>query len=324
VEEWIPLTPGSSYMEDNFNTIWTTIGAKTPFANTCTCATLLDNGAGLSWDLSIPAHASVTVSHKTLFSIPPQGNPVSCLADAILVTERDALGGSGRTPYSESNATTAAVPGVYALPPGPWPSEPPTAQAHADARLHGVDYANALVGVSATTVYSKCDVNAVNDPGTGLNTDAYGIGGAEDLRLTILGNAVTLDALDFEMQAFGSAPGTNAFWTCDAADVGLNPPPPTAALCGGPGPVVFCTGLLATVCGSVTVTYNEVLGPTPLPGGRTEYQGSLVHVHVDPLVAGAAVTDVYLGYVDLVVTGGPFTAPPVYVPHAGCVTPVCT
>jgi uncharacterized repeat protein (TIGR01451 family) len=68
IEQLFPLTSGSSYMEANFNTIWAQIGLQAAGPNTCTCATLLDNGILLSWDVTVPAAGSVTVSHLTTFS----------------------------------------------------------------------------------------------------------------------------------------------------------------------------------------------------------------------------------------------------------------
>ncbi|HYR12605.1 MAG TPA: post-COAP-1 domain-containing protein, partial [Mycobacterium sp.] len=44
------------------------IGAKLPFPDTCACGSFIDNGAGLSWSLTVPAGLSLTVSHFTTFS----------------------------------------------------------------------------------------------------------------------------------------------------------------------------------------------------------------------------------------------------------------
>ena len=41
-----------------------------PFPDTCACTDLLDNGAGISWNFSIPAGGSATYSHVTTFSPP--------------------------------------------------------------------------------------------------------------------------------------------------------------------------------------------------------------------------------------------------------------
>ena len=68
IEQWLPITSGSHFMEDFFASVWGHIGSQQPFQDTCTCATNLDNGAGLSWSVTLAVGASVTVSHLTNFS----------------------------------------------------------------------------------------------------------------------------------------------------------------------------------------------------------------------------------------------------------------
>lgn len=68
IEQWIPLTPGSHYYEAFYASVWDLIQAGEPFPDTCECASYLDNGAGLSWSLNVPAGGSVMVSHLTVFS----------------------------------------------------------------------------------------------------------------------------------------------------------------------------------------------------------------------------------------------------------------
>ena len=69
IEQWYPLSPGSHYYEDGYGQVWSRIGSQLPFTDSCTqCANYIDNGAGLSWDLSIPAGGSVTRSNLTVFS----------------------------------------------------------------------------------------------------------------------------------------------------------------------------------------------------------------------------------------------------------------
>jgi uncharacterized repeat protein (TIGR01451 family) len=72
IEQWIPLTAGSHFYEAGYFDVWLAMDAMTDFPDTCTCADYIDNGAGLSWSLSIPAGQSTTVSHLTNFS--PTGN----------------------------------------------------------------------------------------------------------------------------------------------------------------------------------------------------------------------------------------------------------
>jgi uncharacterized repeat protein (TIGR01451 family) len=68
IEQWYPITPGSHYLHDFYATVWATVGAQVPFPDTCACTTFLDNGAGLSWNVTVPAGGSVTVSNITTFS----------------------------------------------------------------------------------------------------------------------------------------------------------------------------------------------------------------------------------------------------------------
>ena len=69
IEQWFPLSSGSHYLEDYYFSVWAKIGSQQPFADSCIqCANYVDNGAGLSWDLVLPAGASVTRSHLTVFS----------------------------------------------------------------------------------------------------------------------------------------------------------------------------------------------------------------------------------------------------------------
>jgi uncharacterized repeat protein (TIGR01451 family) len=69
IEQWYPLSSGSSYYESGYNTVWAKIGTQTAFANLCEqCANYIDNGAGLSWNVTIPAGGSATRSHLTVFS----------------------------------------------------------------------------------------------------------------------------------------------------------------------------------------------------------------------------------------------------------------
>jgi hypothetical protein len=71
IEQWVPLTPGSRYMEAGFGEVWQQIAAQLPFPNTCRCDVSLDNGAGLSWEVTVPGRGSVSVAHTTFFS--PEG-----------------------------------------------------------------------------------------------------------------------------------------------------------------------------------------------------------------------------------------------------------
>jgi hypothetical protein len=50
----------NNYYEASFDEVWTAIGSKTPFPNTCRCTEFIDTGAGISFSFTIPAQGSVT------------------------------------------------------------------------------------------------------------------------------------------------------------------------------------------------------------------------------------------------------------------------
>ncbi|HEX2084228.1 MAG TPA: hypothetical protein VHF89_00975 [Solirubrobacteraceae bacterium] len=85
IEQWYPLTGGARYMEAGFSEVWSHIGTKAPFPNTCRCTEQIDNGAGVSWEFNIPPGGTATFSHLTVFSPrgqagpppPPDNNPPS-------------------------------------------------------------------------------------------------------------------------------------------------------------------------------------------------------------------------------------------------------
>jgi hypothetical protein len=73
IEQWFPLTGGSHYFEDAYDVVWQRIGDHLAFPDTCVCGSDpavddIDNGAGLSWDFTVPNGGSVTESHLTSFS----------------------------------------------------------------------------------------------------------------------------------------------------------------------------------------------------------------------------------------------------------------
>ena len=81
IEQWYPITGGARYMEASFGDVWTHIGTKAPFPNTCRCDEQVDNGAGISWEFNLAPGATATFSHLTVFSPrgvagpPPPANP---------------------------------------------------------------------------------------------------------------------------------------------------------------------------------------------------------------------------------------------------------
>lgn len=63
------LSAGAHHLEDGFSTVYGGITAQAAqFPDTCKCTVRLDNGAGLSWALTVPAGGTVTRSLSTTFS----------------------------------------------------------------------------------------------------------------------------------------------------------------------------------------------------------------------------------------------------------------
>ena len=72
IEQWVPISPGSRYVEGGYSTVWQLVSEQAPFPNTCLCDQSIDNGAGLSWEANVArGGGSVTLSHLTFFS--PEG-----------------------------------------------------------------------------------------------------------------------------------------------------------------------------------------------------------------------------------------------------------
>lgn len=125
--QWVPITPGSNYYEGFYGDVWDFVSDKLPFPDTCECAIDQDNGAGLSWDLTVGANTSATVSHTTAILVTsvsktadqprtfvgqPNGYSITVTnydsTPVTLTTIADALpGGFAYTPGSTTGATTA-------------------------------------------------------------------------------------------------------------------------------------------------------------------------------------------------------------------------
>jgi uncharacterized repeat protein (TIGR01451 family) len=106
IEQWLPLSSGSSFIEAHYSEVWAAIATQQPFPNTGRFSEAIDNGAGLSWSLSIPASGSVTRSHLTTFS--PQGQlPLSIMKTAD--SAESLPGGTNGYTVSVSNPNPESV-----------------------------------------------------------------------------------------------------------------------------------------------------------------------------------------------------------------------
>jgi uncharacterized repeat protein (TIGR01451 family) len=95
IERWVPITAGSAAIEASFGTVWNAMSSKNMFPNTCSCASYIDNGAGLSWQNTLAAGADVTFSHLTVFS------PTGAVTPSITKTAaQDTVPASGTDSYT--------------------------------------------------------------------------------------------------------------------------------------------------------------------------------------------------------------------------------
>src|SRR6266542_936169 len=105
LEQWVPRTPGSNYMETYYGSVWSAIGANAPLPDICDCGTYQDTGAGLSWNLTVPVGQSLNVSSALNF-----GTAKLLVAFGDSVSAAEGLGMS--TGYPGDNA--GAYPAVLA------------------------------------------------------------------------------------------------------------------------------------------------------------------------------------------------------------------
>lgn len=117
-EKWTPLTSGSRYYEAGFQSVWTKVGTRTEFPSTCECSTFQDNGAGLSWTVTVLGGQTNVVSHRTTLSPGPP---------AVVKTADKA--GTPPSPAPPSATPAPSSPGAPSLPipgaPGSTPAPTP-------------------------------------------------------------------------------------------------------------------------------------------------------------------------------------------------------
>jgi hypothetical protein len=106
-----PLTSGSHYTETMYSTVWSQItqsGAQ--FPDSCDCTTQEDNGAGLSWAITVPANGSTTVSFLSTFS--PTGaladQPITATGASVSATEGQSFSGTVATFSDPDTSATAS------------------------------------------------------------------------------------------------------------------------------------------------------------------------------------------------------------------------
>lgn len=71
LEGFVGVTPGSHYFEGYYGSVYSIAAQGVQYPDTCDCSTLQDNGAGLSWAVSIPPEGNTTRELLTVIS--PRG-----------------------------------------------------------------------------------------------------------------------------------------------------------------------------------------------------------------------------------------------------------
>jgi hypothetical protein len=118
VLQWLPITPGSRYMESRYTAVWNRAFNLLPFDDSCLCTELWDNGAGLSWEATVPGNGSTTVSSIITFSLTGV-LPLSTIAAPDVGTV--APGGANGYTVTVTNPNVQVVPlttVTFTLPPG--------------------------------------------------------------------------------------------------------------------------------------------------------------------------------------------------------------
>jgi hypothetical protein len=95
IEQFTPITAGSRHMQAGYWEIWEHIGSQQPFPNTCRCNDLIDNGAGISWNRTIPPGHEARLASLVTFS------PVGTVPVVIHKTaDDDSVEAGGATGYT--------------------------------------------------------------------------------------------------------------------------------------------------------------------------------------------------------------------------------
>jgi uncharacterized repeat protein (TIGR01451 family) len=172
IEQWAPLTSGSHYLESAPASVWSAIATKADLPDTCACATNQDNGAGLSWALSVPAGGSRTVSNLTNFS--PAGNlPLTTAKTA----DQSAVSAGGQDGYTitlgNPNASGVQVASISdTLPSGfAYASGSTTGATTSNPTISGqtLTWTGPFTDPAAGSISIHFDVTASSSPGTYFN-----------------------------------------------------------------------------------------------------------------------------------------------------------
>jgi hypothetical protein len=71
VEAYVPIDGGNRFFEGVYASGYDILRGTLAWPNSCMCASFVDNGMAIGWNVTVPAHGELTRSHLTAFS--PQG-----------------------------------------------------------------------------------------------------------------------------------------------------------------------------------------------------------------------------------------------------------
>jgi hypothetical protein len=83
IEQWLPITPGSHFMEGDYASVWAAVNSQAQFPDTCACEFAVDNGAGLSWPVNLGPGQTATFAHETFFSPVGRGPDTQSLRSSV-------------------------------------------------------------------------------------------------------------------------------------------------------------------------------------------------------------------------------------------------
>jgi hypothetical protein len=109
IEQFTPLTPGSTYYHARYSQVWAQIATREPLPNTCRCDEAIDNGIAISWSLTLAGGGAATVAHYTTFSPTGKEPPPTAVSLA------DVTGAPARSPLLPAAMLLAGALGVILI-----------------------------------------------------------------------------------------------------------------------------------------------------------------------------------------------------------------
>lgn len=111
IEQLLPLTAGSRYLEAEYSEVWAAIGSQQPLPDTCRCGENIDNGIGLSWSPNLEPGVPVSFSELTTFS-PAGVVPVVAAKTADTPTVLPGAADGYTVTFHNANAAAATLDNV--------------------------------------------------------------------------------------------------------------------------------------------------------------------------------------------------------------------